>query len=533
VDHQVKIRGFRVEPGEVEAVLQSLPETQACAVVARSDGESGEATLNAYVVPRLSSPADSAGARDLERVDRWRVLYDETYTPGASPDGLPGGGDLSFHIVGWNSSYTESPIPADEMAEWVRETVDRIRALGPRRVLEIGCGTGLLLSRLAAGGRADEGSSEVESYVGVDFSPPALEHVRRLVEAEGLRGVTLVHSTADRLPEIPQARAVDAVLINSVTQYFPDTDYLLKVLRSAAERVADGGRIFVGDVRDFELMRAFHASVALYRAPSARSAEELHAEIEAARTADEELLISPRFFLALADHLPRVRHVRVMPKWGAAGNELHRFRYDVILEIEEPHGEGEEGEKTPSVREIEAPASPDPAALERLLLESGLGSPAGSSSGAGVLVRDLPNARLDRERRALEALGEMARSSRATVADLRRRLDRGSNGGGGIDPHALRPLAERLGVRVQLSLGRSPWTFDAVFWSEADQESEGAAEPRWPFRDAPAAPGAWADWLHEPSSAEQREAWRSTLMAGLEARLPDYLQPATLTLLVE
>ncbi|MEM6794946.1 MAG: amino acid adenylation domain-containing protein, partial [Acidobacteriota bacterium] len=65
VDHQVKIRGFRVEPGEVEAVLQSLPETQACAVVARSDGETGEATLNAYVVPRPpSSLADSAGGRD-------------------------------------------------------------------------------------------------------------------------------------------------------------------------------------------------------------------------------------------------------------------------------------------------------------------------------------------------------------------------------------------------------------------------------------------------------------------------------------
>ena len=54
------------------------------------------------------------------------------------------GCDETFDIVGWNSSYTGQPIPEEEMREWVDQTVERILSLRPKRVLEIGCGTGLL-----------------------------------------------------------------------------------------------------------------------------------------------------------------------------------------------------------------------------------------------------------------------------------------------------------------------------------------------------------------------------------------------------
>ena len=50
---------------------------------------------------------------------------------------------------GWNSSYTGDPIPLEEMAEWRSATVDRIMALQPQRVLEIGAGSGLVLSQIA------------------------------------------------------------------------------------------------------------------------------------------------------------------------------------------------------------------------------------------------------------------------------------------------------------------------------------------------------------------------------------------------
>ena len=47
------------------------------------------------------------------------------------------------------------------MAEWVDATVADIRRLHPERVLEIGCGTGLLLARLAP---------DCVEYWGTDYS---------------------------------------------------------------------------------------------------------------------------------------------------------------------------------------------------------------------------------------------------------------------------------------------------------------------------------------------------------------------------
>ena len=55
------------------------------------------------------------------------------------------------------------------MIEWRDATVARIRELKPKRVLEIGCGAGLLLLPLAP---------ECEAYWGTDISQASLDHVR-------------------------------------------------------------------------------------------------------------------------------------------------------------------------------------------------------------------------------------------------------------------------------------------------------------------------------------------------------------------
>ena len=69
VDSQVKIRGCRVEPGEVEAALESHPAVRAGAVVARAD-EGGQRELVAYVV------ADSVSAAELSAyVERFLPRY--------------------------------------------------------------------------------------------------------------------------------------------------------------------------------------------------------------------------------------------------------------------------------------------------------------------------------------------------------------------------------------------------------------------------------------------------------------------------
>ncbi|WP_442873231.1 class I SAM-dependent methyltransferase [Dolichospermum flos-aquae] len=126
------------------------------------------------------------------------------------------------------------------MREWVESTVSRILLGKPQRVLEIGCGSGLLLFRVAP---------YCQEYWGADYSSATIRNLERLCgEIQGLENVRLLHKTADNFEGIPQG-VFDTVVVNSVVQYFPSVDYLLQVLEGAMTAIASQGKIFVGDVR--------------------------------------------------------------------------------------------------------------------------------------------------------------------------------------------------------------------------------------------------------------------------------------------
>jgi amino acid adenylation domain-containing protein/non-ribosomal peptide synthase protein (TIGR01720 family) len=155
VDTQIKLRGQRIELGEIESALLACPQVgQAAAAV--HHGTTGS-QLVAYITFEHATNANRDTEHDAEIVGEWQNIYDELY---AAEVEAPGFG-MDFR--GWNSSYTGDPIPLEEMEEWRSATVDRIMALQPRRVLEIGAGSGLVLSQIAP---------HCESYVaGLPTSP--------------------------------------------------------------------------------------------------------------------------------------------------------------------------------------------------------------------------------------------------------------------------------------------------------------------------------------------------------------------------
>jgi amino acid adenylation domain-containing protein len=285
LDSQVKLRGHRIELGEIEAALAGHPAVRESLAVLREDAP-GARRIVAYVVDdpgvEVGGDAEQESSLAAAHVAHWQSLYDETY---AGTVAGAGAADPTFDVSGWNSSYTGQPIEPAQMREWVERTVEQVAALAPRRLLEIGCGSGLLLFRLAP---------RCESYVGTDFSAAAIEAVggklRLLGDAAGR--VRLLQRTAHDLHGLPEG-GFDTVLLNSVVQYFPGADYLLAVVEQALRLVGETGRIVIGDVRSLPLLPAFHASVQLHRAADDAPLDALRRQAHALANLDQELVVHP------------------------------------------------------------------------------------------------------------------------------------------------------------------------------------------------------------------------------------------------
>src|SRR2546423_14220487 len=129
-----------------------------------------------------------------------------------------------------------------------------MRAFQPGNVLEIGCGLGLLLFRVAP---------HCREYWATDFYEGCINFRRRHVDANpAFSNVKLVHAEASEIGNVPQGH-FDLIVINSVIQYFPSAAYLLDVLEKCSRALRPGGAVFLGDMRNLQLQEAFHLSVLL------------------------------------------------------------------------------------------------------------------------------------------------------------------------------------------------------------------------------------------------------------------------------
>jgi hypothetical protein len=200
-----------------------------------------------------------------------------------------------------------------------------------------------------------------------------------------------------------------------------------------------GGKVFVGDVRDLRLHRAFRTGVQVEEIKAAAVAAVARDLVEDAVAAEQELLLHPGFFTTIPDACA----VDIRPKRASFRNEMSAHRYDAVL--------------------FTPPAQVTPAKARNVLDWSRIDSmdtvARALARGAPLAVTGVPNVRVWRELRAHRLLETLAPV--AQVVQVLREPD------DGLAPDLERfcEMGDRLGLEtvVTWTRGDAPDLLDVVF----------------------------------------------------------------------
>jgi amino acid adenylation domain-containing protein/FkbH-like protein len=498
IDHQVKIRGFRIELGEIESVIHEHPAVHNTIVLVRED-EPGNKQLVAYVVANKNyqGEADPSLDRNLkdEQVSQWEMTFDETYSHGSDDD-------PEFNIVGWNSSYSGQPYPAEHMREWVDFTVERICALKPKSLLEIGCGTGLLLLRIAP---------DCRKYLATDFSEKAITRLQRITHQRSLSQVSLAARRGDDFAGI-EPDSFDTAVINSVLQYFPSIDYLMTVMEGMIRAVAPGGKIFLGDIRSLPLLEAFHAAVQLEQSPGSLATDQFAQRIRQRVAQDEELVLDPALFHELKRREPKLGRVEIQIKRGRHRNEMTQFRYDVVLHI------GPQPEPTVDCAWLDWKTQAlSVGMLDKILQET---------KSDVLAVSGIPNARVTEEVAALRLLGQKKRP--ANVEQVKLLIRRESFAA--VAPEDIWEAANSQGFDAEINwsaAGNS--ALDVVFRRRGASCPSAPVAGRVPEQNT--APKPWSFYANNPLAGKIVRNLVPQLRQRATEKLPEYMVPSAFVVL--
>lgn len=334
---------------------------------------------NVYLLPKDPNHG-YAISTDKKKTKGWAMVYDISYSKTTEKT------DPEFNTDLWISNYTGEAIPRGHMQEWVDTTVARVLKNNPRKdgkpsVLEIGCGSGLLLYPLLP---------HISKYVGVDNAEEGLKLITKQCQnREHGEKVELFVADALSVAEL-DLEAFDIIVINSVTQYFPSVEYLIAVIKGLEKLMKKDSLLFIGDIRSRQLQRSFFADTLFDKLDGELDMATFRKKLATKIRIDKESIFGPAVFHKLKEQFPFITKVETQQRRGKQDNEMTLFRYDVLISNKHDEGQGSK------VKRVNWSADAWSMEAVRNIMSD--------SAYDHVIITNVPNKRLSRSAQILAAL---------------------------------------------------------------------------------------------------------------------------------
>ncbi|KAG6119420.1 NRPS protein [Claviceps humidiphila] len=517
MDQQVKIRGQRVELGEIDHILSAHDCVKEVATVLL-DGEDDLSQISSFVtILKSDTQLDERPRDDFESesklVEDWKQRIDtETYIffEGIRPE------LMGKDFVGWTSMYDGTEIDKEEMCEWLDDTMKTIiNGEPPGHVLEIGTGSGMILFNLI---------DEFQSYTGLEPSGRVADYVKEMMKSipGSAHEVNIYKATAADLNQLPISISPNTVILNSVIQYFPSLDYLLRLIHDILQ-LEEVRTIFFGDVRSYALYREFLTARALRIAGESAKKDDIRGIMASLEQAEMELLVDPAFFVGLQSLLPdRIYHVEILPKRMQATNELSCYRYAAVLHVKSRTTPQREVHELDDNEWVDFAARQlDRESLARLLKQASISTPV-------IGVYNISNRKSAFEKGVVDSLCTHSDDGFDLnwIRAVRQKVDMIPS----LSAKDLVSLAEEAGYRVEISWARQfqqRGAMDAVFHRHT-QSGECRTLFRFPISKTNAGLRSLGT---QPLQTQRTKSIQMELKKMLQEKLPPYMVPQSVLVL--